>query len=122
MRLVFKKKTDSRTVARLKKKVRVRKVVIGSAERPRLSVYRSLKAIYAQLIDDATGTTLLSASTLAEKGVSKNVKSAKELGKKVAEMALEKKIQTVVFDRNGYLYHGKVKAFADSAREAGLKF
>ena len=102
---------------------RIRSKVRGSAERPRLAVYRSLAHIYAQLIDDAGGRTLVSASTV-EKGVSGggNVASAKAIGKLVAERAREQGIRKVVFDRGGYLYHGRVKALADAAREAGLEF
>jgi large subunit ribosomal protein L18 len=95
----------------------------GTAERPRLNVYRSLNHIYAQIIDDAKGETLLSASTLAAKAkTGGNVAAAKEVGKLVAERAIEKGIKKVVFDRGGYLYHGRVKALADAAREAGLEF
>jgi large subunit ribosomal protein L18 len=95
----------------------------GTAERPRLNVYRSLNHIYAQIIDDAKGETLLSASSLAAKAkTGGNVAAAKEVGKLVAERAIEKGIKRVVFDRGGYLYHGRVKALADAAREAGLEF
>jgi large subunit ribosomal protein L18 len=95
----------------------------GTAVRPRLNVYRSLNHIYAQLIDDAKGETLLSASTLASKvKAGGNVAAAKEVGKLVAERAIEKGIKRVVFDRGGYLYHGRIKALADAAREAGLEF
>jgi large subunit ribosomal protein L18 len=98
----------------------------GTAERPRLNVYRSLNHIYTQVIDDATGTTIVSASTVSKKGEGKksggNVASAKEVGKLIAERAKEKGITKVVFDRGGYLYHGRIKALADAAREAGLEF
>jgi large subunit ribosomal protein L18 len=95
----------------------------GSAERPRLNIYRSLNHIYAQIIDDAKGETLLSASTLSAKiKTGGNVAAAKEVGKLVAEQAIEKGIKRVVFDRGGYLYHGRVKALADAARAAGLEF
>lgn len=106
---------------------RVRNKVSGTAERPRLNVYRSLTQIYAQIIDDVTGNTLVSASTL-EKEIAKDcagknkTEQAKLVGKAIAERALAKKIDTVVFDRGGYLYTGRVQALADSAREAGLKF
>jgi large subunit ribosomal protein L18 len=108
-------------------KYRIRKVVNGTAERPRMSVFRSNKQIYVQFIDDTKGVTLASASsrdkTLAESIVGKpGVEIAKIVGKLSAERALEKGITAVVFDRNGYLYHGKVKNLAESAREAGLKF
>lgn len=103
--------------------VRIRRKVAGSAERPRLSVHRSLNHLYAQLIDDQSGTTLASASTLALKVKSGgNVNAAKEIGKAIAERAQEKGVKKVVFDRGGYLYHGRIKALADAAREAGLEF
>ncbi len=105
--------------------VRIRRKLQGTAERPRLSVYRSLNHIYVQVIDDQRGVTLLSASS-HEKGAGKksggNLASAKEVGKAVAERAKVKGISKVVFDRGGYLYHGRVKALADAAREAGLQF
>jgi large subunit ribosomal protein L18 len=106
---------------------RVRNKLSGTAERPRLNVYRSLTQIYAQIIDDVTGTTLVSASTL-EKEIAKNcagknkTEQAKLVGAAIAERAKAKKIDTVVFDRGGYLYTGRVQALADAAREAGLKF
>ena len=102
---------------------RIRKKLQGSAERPRLNVYRSLNHIYVQVIDDQTGKTLVSASSLGMKLKSGgNVAAAKQIGKTVAERAAEKGIKRVVFDRGGYLYHGRVKAVADAAREAGLEF
>ena len=102
---------------------RIRKKMQGTAERPRLNVYRSLNHIYAQIIDDAKGETILSASSLASKAkTGGNVAAAKEVGKLVAERAIEKGIKKVVFDRGGYLYHGRIKALADAAREAGLEF
>ncbi len=123
MKLTIRKRTLPKVVNRLKKKIRVRKSVVGSAERPRLSVYRSLGNIYAQLIDDVTGTTVAAASSL-EKGLKD--KSGKDaataVGAEIAKRGIEKKVSSVVFDRNGYLYHGRVKALADAAREAGLKF
>lgn len=106
---------------------RVRKKISGTAETPRLCIYRSLNHIYAQVIDDVKGVTLCSASTL-DKEVKAQLKdatkseAAKIVGKKVAERALAKKIENVVFDRGGYLYTGRVQAVADGAREAGLKF
>jgi large subunit ribosomal protein L18 len=110
---------------RLKIKYRVRKRVSGSGEKPRLSVFRSNKQIYAQLINDDQGVTLISASSrekaLAEKQATKS-EMAKEVGKLLAEKAKEAGIETVVFDRNGYLYHGRVKSLAEGAREGGLKF
>jgi large subunit ribosomal protein L18 len=102
---------------------RIRVKLSGTGERPRLNVYRSLNHIYAQVIDDRNGVTLVSASTLALKAKSGgNVAAAKEIGKAVAERAVEKGIKKVVFDRGGFLYHGRIKALADAAREAGLEF
>jgi len=105
---------------------RIRKKVIGTAVKPRLNVYRSLNHIYAQVIDDLQGVTLVSASTAHGKKsgpkVGGNVAAAKEVGKSLAEKAKQKGITEVIFDRGGYLYHGRVKALADAAREAGLKF
>jgi len=105
---------------------RLRQRMIGTAERPRLNVYRSLNHIYAQLVDDSTGQTLAHASTQSKKGSGKktggNVASAKEVGKTIAQRAQEKGVKKVVFDRGGYLYHGRIKALADAAREAGLEF
>ena len=105
-------------------KYHIRKKVKGSAERPRLSVFRSNTSIYAQIIDDITGITLASASSVEIGGrkENSNVDVALEVGKKIAAKAQEAGIQAVVFDRNGYLYHGKVKALAEGAREGGLKF
>ncbi len=102
---------------------RIREKLAGTAARPRLNVYRSLDHIYAQVIDDEKGETLVSASSLGLKlKTGGNVAAAKEIGKAVAERAAEKGIKKVVFDRGGYLYHGRVKALADAAREAGLEF
>jgi large subunit ribosomal protein L18 len=102
---------------------RIREKMTGTAERPRLNVYRSLNHIYAQVIDDATGNTLVSASSVeAKMKTGGNVAAAKDIGKLVAEKAQEKGIKKVVFDRGGYLYHGRIKALADAAREAGLEF
>ena len=100
---------------------RIRAKLSGTTERPRLNVYRSLNHIYAQVIDDQTGATLVEASTIKMK-TGGNVAAAKEIGKAVAEKAVEKGIKKVVFDRGGYLYHGRIKALADAAREAGLEF
>jgi len=115
---------DSKQAKRVARQNRVRATVKGTTERPRLSVYKSLTNIYAQIIDDETRTTLVSASTLDKEVKTKasNVEAAKEVGTLVAKRALDKKIETVVFDRNGYLYHGKVKELAEAARAAGLKF
>jgi large subunit ribosomal protein L18 len=118
---------NSRSVARARRHARVRKSIIGTAERPRLNVFRSLSAIYAQVIDDQVGHTLLAASTadrdLREKmkGLKKS-EQAKLVGQTLAERAKNKGIQSVVFDRGGYRYIGRVKAFADGAREGGLQF
>ncbi len=105
-------------------KRRIRKTINGTSQRPRLSVFRSNKQIYAQLIDDVNGVTLASAASLKDKEAQKinKTEQAKLIGKKIAEMASKASIADVIFDRNGYLYHGRVKALADSAREAGLKF
>lgn len=111
-----------------KKKASIRKKVAGTPERPRLTIYRSARHVYAQIIDDTSGKTLVFASTLAKdlreelKAVKSEMEVCKLVGKYTAKRALEKKIQTVVYDRNGYLYHGRVKAVADGAREGGLKF
>ena len=118
--------TISRKEKRLKKKIRIRKKITGTQERPRLCVFRSAKHIYAQLIDDTAGVTLASASTVdkqysAEAGSDKAAK-AKMVGKLVAERAMAKGITTAVFDRSGYIYHGRVKSLAEGAREAGLQF
>ena len=102
---------------------RIREKLAGTPERPRLNVFRSLNHIYAQVIDDQNGVTLVSASSLGLKlKTGGNVSAAKEIGKAVAEKAREKGIKKVVFDRGGFLYHGRVKALADAAREAGLEF
>lgn len=116
-----------RRQAREKRQTRVRRKVKGTAQRPRLSVFRSAKHIYAQIVEDSTGTTLVAVSTMAKDladGVkyTGNIEAAKAVGAAIAQKALEKNIKQVVFDRNGFLYHGRVKALADSAREAGLSF
>ncbi len=119
--------SKERRLARKKRQARVRKKVTGSVERPRLCVFRSSKHIYVQIIEDVNGKTLAAAST-AVKGAadsvkySGNVEAAKLVGKQIAEKALAQDIKQVVFDRNGFLYHGRVKALADEAREAGLTF
>lgn len=105
---------------------RIRKKLLGTSERPRLNVYRSLNHIYVQVVDDLHGQTLVSASTAegkkGERRTGGNVASAKAIGKTIAERAKAKGIEKVVFDRGGYLYHGRIKAVADAAREGGLKF
>ena len=119
-------KRIDRNSLRVKKHARIRNKVNGTAERPRLSVYRSLNNIFAQIIDDVNGVTLVSASTIdkALKGseLGANIEAAKIIGERIAKKALEKGIETVVFDRSGYIYTGRIKALADAAREAGLKF
>lgn len=115
---------EDKNKARIKRHLRIRNHIKGTAERPRLNVYRSLSNIYAQIIDDVKGVTLVSAST-QEKGNKRyggNIEAAKSVGEAVAKRALEKGITNVVFDRGGYVYHGRVKALAEAAREAGLKF
>ncbi len=117
------KKTD-RKMERTRRHIRVRTKISGTAERPRLCVYRSNSNLYVQVIDDVAGNTLVSASTLDKQVKTKhaNKEAAKELGALIAKKALEKKIDTVVFDRSGYVYHGVVKELAEAAREGGLKF
>ena len=114
----------SREEARKQRKARIRKKVNGTPERPRLVVFRSNKHIYAQIIDDLAGATLASASTLNLEGdnIRLTIDNAKLVGKKVAEEAIKKSITSVVFDRNGFVYHGRIKAVADGARECGLNF
>jgi len=107
---------------RLKIKQHIRTTVCGTAERPRLTVFRSNSQIYAQVIDDTKGVTLASASSLAIKDKITKTEKAALVGKALAEAAIKAGVETVVFDRNGYLYHGRVKQLADAAREAGLKF
>jgi large subunit ribosomal protein L18 len=115
---------DSRQEIRRRIHKRIRSRVAGTPERPRLAVFRSVNHIYAQVIDDQQGHTLVAAASTEKdlKGKGGNVAGAKQIGKAVAERAKEKGITKVVFDRGGYLYHGRVKALADAAREAGLEF
>lgn len=123
MRLTTRKHSSVKDVSRAKKKARIRKKVSGAAARPRLCVFRSSKHIYAQVIDDVTGQTIVAASTLDVEGAKHaNKDSATAIGKEIAKRAQTKNIKSVVFDRNGYLYHGRVKALAEGAREAGLQF
>jgi large subunit ribosomal protein L18 len=118
---------DKKNVLRIRRKKRIRKKIFGVAERPRLSVFRSAKHIYAQLVDDSIGFTILTVSTLNKdvrdqvKGL-KKTEAAKVVGKIIADKAKEKGVKRIVFDRNGFLYHGRVKALAEGAREAGLEF
>lgn len=117
------KKPDS-NAARIKRHKRVRAKIFGTPERPRLCVFRSAKHIYAQIIDDVNGKTLVSASTMEKDftAYGGNADAAKKIGELVAKRALKAKIDTVVFDRGGFVYHGRVKALAEGAREGGLKF
>ena len=117
------KKTD-RKMERTRRHIRVRRKISGTAERPRLCVYRSNSHIYAQIIDDVAGNTIVQASTLDKEIKTKyaNKEAAKEVGALIAKRAADKKIETVVFDRGGYIYHGIVKELAEAAREGGLKF
>jgi large subunit ribosomal protein L18 len=117
----------NKNAIRLRKHVRVRKKISGTPERPRLNVFRSLKNIYVQIIDDTTGTTIVSASTIDETLKGKlayggNKAAAREVGKLIAQRAIEKGIKQVVFDRGGYLYHGRILELAEGAREGGLEF
>jgi large subunit ribosomal protein L18 len=110
--------------ARLKRHRRVRGKISGTAERPRLNVFRSNKHIYAQIIDDVNGVTLVAASSMEKsfEGIGSNKDAARKVGQTIGKRALEKGIESVVFDRGGYVYHGRVKELADGARESGLKF
>lgn len=121
MKVKASKHMTPRQANRLKKKIRIRKTVHGTDERPRLCVYRSGKHIYAQVINDVTGHTVLTVSSLGKDKAS-GVEMAKLIGQEVAKAAKSKNITKVVFDRNGFIYHGRVKALADGAREAGLNF
>jgi len=120
--------TKSKTDARLKRKSRMKKRIRGTPERPRLSIFRSAGHMYAQVIDDRSGKTLADASSLSKEirsrlpGGGGNIAGAGIVGEVIAKRALEKGIKKVVFDRNGYLYHGKIKALADSCREGGIQF
>jgi large subunit ribosomal protein L18 len=122
--MITKKKQEHR--AQLKRHIRI--TLSGTTERPRLTVFRSIKNVYAQIVDDSTGTTIASVSNLSKEvrdqftDAKGQVAKAKIVGKLIAELAKKKNITTVVFDRNGYLYHGVIKAMADGAREGGLKF
>lgn len=117
---------NSKNTTRRRIHERIRKKLLGTSERPRLNVYRSLNHIYVQVIDDLDGKTLVAASTAEGKKESRttggNLAAAKNIGKAIAERAQAKGIKQVVFDRGGYIYHGRIKALADAAREAGLKF
>jgi len=121
VKLKFNKKSSTKVIARAKNKVKIRKKINGSQAKPRLSVYRSTKHVYAQLIDDVNGKTLVAASSLSL-GSKNNKNGSKAVGQEIAKLALAKNIKNVVFDRSGYLYHGRIQAIADGAREAGLNF
>jgi large subunit ribosomal protein L18 len=122
MRLVINKKNSRKLKARSTKKVRIRKKIKGTLERPRLCIFKSLSNMYAQLVDDVSGKTILSVSTLSEVKGKSGKDAAFEVGKMLAAKAKDKKIEKIVFDRSGYIYHGRVKAVADGAREGGLNF
>lgn len=121
MRVTIKRRWSDKLKLRMKKRLRIRKKVAGDEMRPRLCVYKSSKNIYAQMVDDVTGKTLVSASTLQDKLSGKGKDVAAEVGKLIAERAKAKNITKAVFDRGGYIYHGRVKSLADGAREAGLQ-
>ncbi len=113
----------SKLQRRVRIKRRIRKIISGTAAKPRLSVYRSNKEIYAQLVDDVNGVTIASVSSRdKEINATTNVEAATAVGKSIAEKATKAGVETIAFDRNGYLYHGRVKVLAEAAREAGLKF
>ena len=118
------KRVQAKNVRRSRRKKHIRKNIVGSAERPRLTVYRSNTRIYIQAIDDLAGQTVVSASNLeqAHREIKRTVEGAEKLGAIIGERLKEKNIESVVFDRNGYLYHGIVKAVAEGARKAGIKF
>lgn len=115
-------KKVSKNIGRQRRHIRLRKKISGTSSCPRLSVYRSNKHIHCQIIDDTTGTTLVAASSVDMKVAGGNIEGAKLVGAEIAKRALAKNIDTVVFDRGGYVYHGRIEALADAAREAGLKF
>lgn len=121
MRLNYTRRQAEKTVSRKKNKVRIRKKVFGTGKRPRLCVFKSAKFIYGQIVDDDKGQTLVSSSSL-KSGKSLTKESAKKVGLDLAKKAKDKKITGVVFDRGGYVYHGRVRSLAEGAREGGLKF
>jgi large subunit ribosomal protein L18 len=122
MKIKVSKRTSPKVINRLKKKIRIRKVVNGTQERPRLCVFRSLNHIYAQLINDDAHNTVLTVSSLSLGSKTSGKETAKEVGMKIAQEAVKKGIKHVVFDRNGFVYHGRIQALADGAREGGLNF
>ncbi len=118
----MKNSNAAKIIKRTRRHARVRSIVSGTSQRPRLSVFRANSHIYAQVIDDQSGKTLAAASSMEIKSKAKKSEIASEVGKLVAKKAKEKSVETVVFDRGGYAYHGRVKALAEGAREGGLKF
>lgn len=122
MRLKFHKKTSAKQVSRMTRKIRIRKTVKGTAERPRLCIYRSGRHMYAQVINDENGQTLVATSSLELKQKASGKQVAEMVGKEIAKKALAKNIKSLVFDRNGFIYHGRVKSLADGARAGGLNF
>ena len=112
----------SRNVARKRRHIRLRKKISGTEQKPRLNVFKSNKAIYVQVINDVEGKTIVSASSVELKATNNNIDTCSQVGKLIAQKAIKAGINEVVFDRGGYVYHGKVKALADAAREEGLKF
>ena len=122
MSFIFRKRTRPNDVMRMKKKLRIRKNIFGTKEQPRLCVFRSNTHIYAQIVDDFKGETLVAGSSLKWKEKQSGQERARKVGEQLALQAKEKQISKVVFDRNGYLYHGRVKALAEGARSEGLVF
>jgi large subunit ribosomal protein L18 len=122
MRLKIRKKSSPRLNARLTKKVRIRKKLLGTAERPRLCVFRSAKHIYGQVVDDNSGKCLLSVSSTSLETDKSGIELCKLVGAELAKKAKAQGISSVVFDRNGFIYHGRIKSFADAVRENGLSF
>jgi large subunit ribosomal protein L18 len=122
IRIKVKNRTAHKVNKRLKNRARIRKKVDGSTARPRLTVFRSGRHIYAQIVDDSAGRTLVAYSTLEGGLDKKNLNVAKQVGQELAKRALSKDIKSVVFDRSGYVFHGRIKAVAEGAREAGLSF
>lgn len=122
IRIQIKKRSPLKLRKRLRNKARLRKKIFGTQERPRLVVFRSQKHIYVQLVDDVSGKVLAEANTLKLGGEGTNCKGAEKAGEKIAESALSKNIKKVVFDRNGFIYHGRVQALAKAARKSGLNF
>ncbi len=122
MKLKIKRKTEKNVTGRLKRKVRIRKKIIGNEQRPRLVVFRSLKNIYAQIVDDNVGKTIVASSSLSAAKDKSGREAAKLVGADIGKQAIGKNIKSVVFDRSGYAYHGRIQVLADAAREAGLSF